>query len=106
MEPRRLAEERDDLADLAQRNPVILGGTRVGGLAPQAGQGGPVERPGLCDRLFLDGAGQLVEPIDQGLVDRALGGSVGMVFDQTRDRALRACALEELGEPMPPAFRS
>ena len=49
---------------------MVLGRTRIGGLAPQRGQRGPVERPGLRDRLLLDVAGKFVKPIDQGLVDR------------------------------------
>ena len=36
---------------------------------------GPVDRPGLLDRLLLRGPGQLVEPDDQVLVDRAVGRS-------------------------------
>ena len=82
MEPGGLAQQRDDLADFAERDPLVLGGAGVGDLASQAGQGGPVERPGLRDRLLLDVAGQLVEPIDQGLVDRTLGRSIRMIFDR------------------------
>ena len=85
-----LAEQGDDLGDLAERNPSILGGTCVGGLASQAGQSGPVERPGLRDRLLLDVAGQLVEPIDQGLVDRTF---VRFDKDGLRPGRTRRCAV-------------
>ena len=81
-ETSRQAEQRDDFTNFAERHPGMVCGARLGGLTSQRGQCGPVERPGLCDRLLLDLAGQLVEPIDQGFVDRAFGRSIGMIFDQ------------------------
>ena len=61
---------------------MVLGRTCIGGLAPQCGQRGPVERPGLRDRLLADVAGKFIKPIDQGLVYDALSRSIGVIFDQ------------------------
>ena len=84
----RLPQQADDLAQLAERDPAIVRGPGIGRLAPQAGQGGPVERPGLLDRLFLDAASQLVEAIDQGT--RRSGTRP---FDRDGPRPREACAV-------------
>ena len=82
VEPGGLAQHKDEFARFPERNPKVLGRTRISGLAPQCRQRGPVERPRLCDRLFLDVAGKFIKPINQGLVDVALGRSIGVIFDQ------------------------
>ena len=81
VEPRPRCRAGDDLADLAEGDPVVAGGPRLGLLAAEAGEQGPVDRPGLLDGLLLGGPGQLVEPDDQVLVDRAIGRPVQMLLD-------------------------
>src|SRR5262245_7288012 len=101
--PSPLPQQSDDLSEFPQRHPGVLGSPGIRLLAPQPTQRGPVEGPGLLDRQLLGHPRNLVEPADQVLVDRTLGGPVGMVLDHRRCYRPPP-SLKEIGQPRPPTF--
>ena len=89
VEAGRLAKHGDDLAELAEGQPVVVGRARLGELAAMVGELGPVDRPGLLDGCLPDAIGQLGELVDQCLVDRAVGRPIAVFFFRgERGRAL------------------
>ena len=93
---RGLAEQRDDLADFAERDPLVLGGAGVGGLASQAWPARPSRAtrparplaPGYCES---SSSSRSIRPRRS-----ALSRSIRMIFDQG-ERPLTSPPLDQLG---------
>jgi hypothetical protein len=78
------------------------GGACIRCLTPQGGECRPVERPGLGNRLLLNVASQLIEPMDKRLGDGTLRRSVRMIFDEGLPRG-SALSLDQFGQLGSPA---
>ena len=77
-------------------------GARLGQLSAATGQLGPVDRPGLLDGRFPDPFGQLGEPLEEGLGDRALGGAIAVFLFGLQGGGRLSLGLENAGQAVAP----